>query len=175
MSTPAIQRRPRVSYLLAAGGLVMLSLGATLFGFGAFLEIAKISAAAKWPVVEGTVAIYDAVAGCKDAAAVAPQVAYDYTYAGKSYRGNRRGFAMNVCDTPANVAAITSQYPAGAAVRVHVNPARPAEAVLETTVDTAALWAMGIAALLLGATAMAWILPRLRRALGSARAQRPPV
>ena len=69
---------------------------------------------------------------------------------------------MAACDTQEAVAAIVSLYPAGAAVTVHVNPSRPSEAVLETAVDTGALWGLGIAGLLIGAAGLAWVVPRLR-------------
>jgi hypothetical protein len=156
------QRSGRLAQRVAAVGLITMSLAALLMAGGALLELAKLARLESWPTVPGTVSLSQVQPGCKVPAGFTPRIQYTYMYEGILYPGSLRSFNMAACDTREAVSGIVSRYPAGAAVTVHVNPSRPSEAVLETAVDTGALWGLAIAALLVGAAGMAWVVPRLR-------------
>jgi len=155
-------RRPRPVLLLAAFGMIAMSLGAGLFGIGAFLEIAKLSRVAAWPTVEGTITASAAIPGCRGTTGFSPALEYSYVVNDVHFQGKRLDLGMAVCDTQDNAARIAQRYPVGKHVTVHVNPSRPAEAVLEPAVETGALRFMGIAALLVSGTGLYWVLPRAR-------------
>jgi len=155
-------QRPRFVLLIAAVGMIAMSLGACLFSAGAFLELLKLSRVANWPTVEGTITTSSTRPGCKTATDFSPLLEYRYIFDGVTHLGNRHDLGMAICDTEANAGKWALQYPVGSHVTVHVDPSRPAEAVLETAVDTGALWFMGTAALLIGSTGLYWVLPRLR-------------
>jgi hypothetical protein len=154
--------RPRLLLLFAAFSMLLMSACAGLFGLGAFLEIAKLSRVAQWPSVDGTIVAAAVVSGCQGPATFTPQVEYSYNVGGIHYQGKRRDMGAPACFTEDNAADLARRYPVGSRVAVHVDPQRPAEAVLETSVQTGALWFMGIAATIVSGTGLYWLLPRLR-------------
>jgi len=159
-STKDPRRKPVL--LFAAFSLIAMSLVAGLFSLGAFLEIAKLSRIKDWPSVDGSITASSASPGCRGMDAYSPQLEYRYTVNGKAFQGQRRDLGMAVCDTQARVEQIVLRYPVGAHVTVHFDPTRPDYAVLETAVDTTALWFMGLATLLVSAYGFYWVLPRAR-------------
>ena len=161
MTTNKDQRR-RPLLLFAAFSLIAMSLVAGLFSLGAFLEIAKLSRIKAWPSVDGTITASTANPGCRGMDAYTPQLEYRYVVNGNPYQGKRHDLGMAVCDTQARAEQMVLRYPVGAHVTVYFDPTRPADAVLETAVDTSALWLMGLATLLVSAYGFYWVLPRAR-------------
>ena len=154
--------RPRALLLFAAFSMLLMSGCAGLFGLGAFLEIGRLSRVAGWPAVEGTIVASSALAACQGPAAFTPRIEYTYEYGGVLRHGTRRDMGAPVCDTEAAATVLAHRYPVGSRVAVHVDPARPEQAVLDTAVSTGPLWFMGLVAAFVGVASLAWLLPRLR-------------
>ncbi len=101
---------------------------------GAGLLVTGI-ASRRWPHVAGEITLSRADYEVRERDGVtstdySPTVEYRYSVDGREYHGNEinvRGHGTSLSE----VQAILAKYPAGRAVNVYYNPARPAEALLE--------------------------------------------
>lgn len=128
------------SLLDSAEGTWLLALSALIAGIyllliGAYCVV-KGRRSRHWPTIEGLVerlALYEAGHGRR--LAYETRLSYVYALHGVHYRCSRVfwGDRTFLSTGEANLQErIAEDYPEGAAVTVHYNPARPAEAVLET-------------------------------------------
>jgi hypothetical protein len=106
----------------------------------------------RWPVVAGTIVSAEAkrtvrAAGTEDQRFI-PELAYEFTYNGKSHRGDRYTLVPVDSRGTAGVNAILQRYPAGQSVPVHVNPQDPTRSVLSISTD-ANQWAYALGGLCL--------------------------
>lgn len=117
--------------------LLALALGSLLGALMIHRQGSKAAAALDWPQVTGSVldsrvetrAARGSAARQWDYKAV---IHYRYTLNGRQYDASRRRYPEpGYSDNEAGEAAIAARYPAGQPVRVHVNPANPADSVLE--------------------------------------------
>lgn len=63
---------------------------------------------------------------------VIPVIEYEFIYNGKAFRSTHWRFANFSLGSSTSAESITSHYPVGSAVTVHVNPRNPQKSVLET-------------------------------------------
>ncbi len=109
----------------------------------AFVLQRQASLAKKWPVVSGVIKLSEiesyreapSESGARGQIMYQRQVSYAYTYEGVSYTNVHASLASNVASTSSwLVRKTTRDWQNGAAVKVYVNPANPAEATLEPRV-----------------------------------------
>lgn len=119
---------------LALGGAAFVLIR---FGTGAMAT----RAGARWPTAIATV-VYSQVASeerksrsGKPGTRYVPVVAYEYDVEGTLYRAARLRFGDTSSLELDAAKHTTDRYPVGAGIEVHFNPARPAEAVVETGHD----------------------------------------
>lgn len=113
-------------------GVVFLALAALMaWGLADYVsEIVKASAARAWPTATAKILISRAQTGCSKGSSFYPFVKYEYSVALRRYTGNRIAFGHRGCGAAAFAERIASQFPVGATVLVHFNPATPRESVL---------------------------------------------
>ncbi len=95
-----------------------------------------------------------------------PEVRYEYEVAGRRYESNRVHFGPTIgFGARSRVDAWVARYPQGSTVAAWINPANPAEAVLETKAPLRGVWTMLVylfaglgAACFLGAVAFNFLL-----------------
>ncbi|MCW5715435.1 MAG: DUF3592 domain-containing protein [Bauldia sp.] len=124
-------------FLLAAvlGGAAFL-----LLRLGTGAMVARTGA--RWPTAIATV-VYSQVASeerktraGRPGTRYVPVVAYEYEVEGTLYRAARLRFGDTSSPELSDARHTTDRFPVGAGIEVHYNPARPAEAVVETGHDT---------------------------------------
>ncbi|MBX9648691.1 MAG: DUF3592 domain-containing protein [Xanthobacteraceae bacterium] len=142
--------------------VLVVALGAFGFVISLFaLALQKQSSLAKkWPVVTGTIKLSDIEQyraaptenHARGQVMYQRKVNYTYSYNNISYTNMHASLASNVASTSGwLVGKFTKAYQEGAAVKVYVNPANPAEATLEPGIGLAwVLWLL-VAAFFAGA------------------------
>lgn len=142
--------------------VLVVALGAFGFVISLFaLALQKQSSLAKkWPVVTGTIKLSDLEQyraaptenHARGQVMYQRKVNYTYSYNNISYTNMHASLASNVASTSGwLVGKFTKAYQEGAAVKVYVNPANPAEATLEPGIGLAwVLWLL-VAAFFAGA------------------------
>ncbi len=149
-------------FLLVATGV------GTLAG-GLYLRF-RTAASRNWPSVRGTVVVNRVRAevhpreqGGPPLTRYYPEVEYEYTVAGRSYRSKRIRFGglpfVYSTDRAEIEAWFTAHYPEGSEVEVYYNPLRPEEAVLEPGSSPAATLLLVVGTIML----LGGILLALRR------------
>jgi hypothetical protein len=111
---------------------IFAALGAVIFFFVFLRPLAKTLSARQWPVVACTVisSRVESHSGNKGTT-YNVNIFYRYIVNDREYRANRYGFLGGSSSGYAHKAAIVARYPAGSTAQCYVNPADPAEAVLE--------------------------------------------
>lgn len=116
-----------------AAGVCTLLFGAMLFNL--IRLRGRIGAAANWPAVEAVIIASDVDAPAahvsddlNDATAV---VRYRYRVGGRQFEGDRTRIGGEPLTTRMLATRLAARYPVGAIVDVHVDPANPANAVLD--------------------------------------------
>jgi hypothetical protein len=134
-------------------------------------DLFRDMAAEDWPAVEGKVAESKTVRGCYIGSrhyptSHSPLVIYSYVYEGKTYRNSQIAFGPKLCVGEPLAQSVASAYPAGALVKVWVNPKAPAEATLEVPDGTRNAWLALLLTpvLLMGAI---WLVRDFRRGTDS--------
>jgi hypothetical protein len=127
---------------IAAGVFVFLAVNAA---YGIWLQKKKARGGKSWPVAPGEIIASqveqprthrsDEEADCTFT------VRYRYRAGGKDYESHRVRFGGQAHTTRLQAEELTDKYPVGARVRVHYNPRKPSEAVLEPD-DTSTLAAL---------------------------------
>lgn len=112
-----------------------------------------------WPSVEGTIVhlqIREQVVDTTDTGdpivCVFPNIEYEYEVAGNTYRSTRIRFGGTLYWSGEEaIRKLSEMYAPGTPVRVHYNPKRPQEALLEPGISAVAwiLFAVGMSALLM--------------------------
>ena len=146
---------PKLSVLVVALG----AFGFVISLFALALQ-QQSSLAKKWPVVTGTIKLSDLEQyraaptenHARGQVMYQRKVNYTYSYNNISYTNMHASLASNVASTSGwLVGKFTKAYQEGAAVKVYVNPANPAEATLEPGIGLAwVLWLL-VAAFFAGA------------------------
>jgi hypothetical protein len=109
-----------------------------LFGFIHFRAVAKAGASETWPATPGKVLssrVVEEKSRDRDGSSSTwynPVVTYSYDAGGNSLQSSRIRFANMRQGRRAKAEEIAARYPEGSAPMVRYNPAKPAEAVLET-------------------------------------------
>jgi hypothetical protein len=91
-----------------------------------------------WPSVRGAITggrIRRKTSGVGDEETVTfvPVVEFQYEIGSKTYTASGPGFIETGYGSPSRAEKVLARYPIGAAVEVHYNPAKPAEAFLESS------------------------------------------
>ena len=145
-----------------AGGAWALSLG--------FKDSSTAIASSQWPTVQGTVtdsqlSSYEETSGDSSTTRYRANITYRYMVNGHPLIGSQVGFDDLDRTGQSEVEAIIARYPAGSAVTVYYDPARPQTAVLETGLTAGSLLPIGAgAALLVAGLVTGWqgiVRPRL--------------
>jgi hypothetical protein len=120
-------------------GVFFAVVGAIIIGVGWLLHLRAQShgrRAQAWPTTQGTVLSSEVVAvPVMGNTMLTPAVTYRYEVAGQALEsaGLRIG-EPHVFNTPAKAKALADKYPAGAAVTVHYDPAKPASTALDLAI-----------------------------------------
>jgi hypothetical protein len=127
--------------LVALGLFLMLVGGGLAFWFSRMNNAFKVqaSASAAWPSVAGTVVAAEVqtrrhgggLSGGRQSAQHTPLIAYHYGVGDQGYQGTRIRYGLLVFNFKGGAEKVLAPYPVGAQVRVHYNPANPADSVLE--------------------------------------------
>ncbi len=109
-----------------------------LIVFAAVYKYIEVSQAARWPKAQGRVVISTTEARTVKSGGVNvddtelrtfARIEYDFTVAGRTYRGNRVSIGEDLGNF--EVAETIAKYPRGKDVTVYYNPVKPTQAVLE--------------------------------------------
>jgi hypothetical protein len=116
----------------------------------------RIEAAADWPVVQGVITASEVKAPpahvSDDLNDAAPIVRYSYGVGGRQFEGDRTRIGGEALTTRVLAMRMAARYPVGAIVDVHVDPADPANAVLDPA-ETGTLTAQTILTVTFGVIA----------------------
>ena len=152
-------------------GVLLGGLGA-LVGFHAWRGLAESARARRWPTVDGRVIAARAarvvisvrastgVARYRERVLWVPELLYEYGVGERVCRGDRIGLAAPSGSTePGAAEAVVARYPVGSAVTVYVDPADPANAVLDPapSASTRALVAVALGLSLSALVVPVWL------------------
>lgn len=147
--------------ITASGPVAGLVAGALLTAGGFFMAFSigkpirdQAAASVTWPTTEGRITRAQLERSIsKGKTMYSADIAYDYQLDGKPFEGGRvwMGNGSSSSD-PTPFRRAVERYPAGTAVRVHYDPADPAESVLEPGVTWASsfLYFFGLGVLAVG-------------------------
>lgn len=132
ISRSAGRRAAKTGWILIAMGTVFLLAGGAFVYFLAILPIVRVQQAKAWiatpcEILSSEVETHRGDDG--DTYRVA--ITYRYRVDGQTYTGDRYQFVPGSSSGRSGKAKIVRQYPAGSAATCYVNPADPAEAVIE--------------------------------------------
>ena len=118
------------------GSLITLSIAALLLAVGGWMFRAA-RARRRWPTVRGSVTghrIESETRGVGDDESVTftPIVRYRYEVNAQAYTSEGPGLSRTGYGSSRRAEKVAARYPTGAAIDVHYNPAKPAEAFLES-------------------------------------------
>jgi hypothetical protein len=146
-----------------AGPIAGLIVGSLLLVGGFFLTYRigkpirdKATASVAWPATEGRITasrVERVKHGGGGKATYTAEITYEYALDGQTFEGDRVWFGDDYSASDASVfRAAVGRYPAGKAVKVHYDPAEPAESVLEpgSTWSGSALYLIGLGLMTLG-------------------------
>lgn len=119
-------------------GTLITTLLAVVFLAIAAWTIRAAKARRGWPSVRGAVtggSIRQKTSGVGEEETVAfvPVVEFQYEIGSKTYAASGPGFIETGYGSRGRAEKVLARYPSGAAVEVHYNPAKPAEAFLESS------------------------------------------
>ena len=146
---------PKLSPLVVAFG----GFGCAIALFALVLEKQALLAKT-WPVVSGVIKLSEiesyraapSESGSRGSMMYQRQVSYAYTYKGVSYTNVHASLSSNVASSSSwLLRKITTDWQHGAAVKVYVNPANPAEATLDPRVPFVWLLWLCVAGFAVGA------------------------
>jgi len=117
------------------GTLITTTLAVVFLAIAAWM-IRAARARRGWPSVRGAVTggrIRQKTSGVGEEETVTfvPVVEFQYEIGSKTYAASGPGFGETGYGSVSRAEKVLARYPAGAAVEVHYNPAKPAEAFLE--------------------------------------------
>ncbi len=145
-----------------AGPIAGLVIGGLMLGGGYFLTYRvgkpirdKAAASTSWPVTDGRItgSRVERVKQKKGGTTYTADITYEYALDGRTFEGDRVWFGDDYSASDASAfRAAVGRYPVGRAVKVHYDPAEPAESVLEpgTTWSGSALYFIGLGLMTLG-------------------------
>ncbi len=129
---------------------ILMAVGAAVAIYGARLGMeSKFSE--NWPSVSGIIVTsrVERPPGA-EAGGLQAMIVYEYSVAGKKYKGNQVSFNQSSGFAPDDPRKLTARYPRNASVRVYYDPGAPQKSVLEPGFMAASLIPVGIGILLLG-------------------------
>jgi hypothetical protein len=140
---------------LVIGGLLLVG------GFFLTYRVGKpirdqAAASTSWPVTDGRITasrVERVKQGGDGKATYTADITYEYALDGRTFEGDRVWFGDDYSASDASAfRAAVGRYPVGQAVKVHYDPAEPAESVLEpgTTWSGSALYFIGLGLMTLG-------------------------
>jgi len=146
-----------------AGPIAGLVIGSLLLVGGFFLTYRigkpirdKAAASVAWPATEGRITasrVERVKQGGDGKATYTADITYEYALDGRTFEGDRVWFGDDYSASDASAfRAAVGRYPVGKAVKVHYDPAEPAESVLEpgSTWSGSALYFIGLGLMGLG-------------------------
>lgn len=146
-----------------AGPIAGLIVGSLLLVGGFFLTYRigkpirdKAAASVAWPATEGRITasrVERVKQGGDGKATYTADITYEYSLDGQTFEGDRVWFGDDYSASDASAfRAAVGRYPVGKAVKVHYDPAEPAESVLEpgATWSGSALYFIGLGLMTLG-------------------------
>jgi hypothetical protein len=146
-----------------AGPIAGLVIGGLMLVGGYFLTYRvgkpirdKAAASIAWPATDGRITgskVERVKRGGEDKATYTADITYEYALDGRTFEGDRVWFGDDYSATDASAfRAAVGRYPVGSAVKVHYDPAEPAESVLEPgpTLSGSALYFIGLGLITLG-------------------------
>jgi hypothetical protein len=145
--------------------ILLLLIALPLLGFGG-RNLWKALASFRWPVTEGKIRTSEVREFVSGAASdrnrtrnYAPSIVYDYRVNGQSYSGEiiYRGQAAGSADA-SEAEVLHLRYPNGMVVKVHYNPANPADALLEPGIDSDVFWFPGLGMMFLLPCIIYWMV-----------------
>jgi len=128
--------------IMAVFGLFWTGLTCTFDGFIVDAMV-KQSASEKYSSVAGVVRSSTVTShrGSKGGTTYGAEVKFDYTVNGAAYTGDKYAYGAWVSSSSRSAAEdIVKRHPAGATTMVYYNPARPSDAVLETSLQPTTLF-----------------------------------
>jgi hypothetical protein len=157
--------------IAVAIGVLLAGLG-VLTGFPAWRGLAESARARRWPTATGRVVSARAarvviavrastsVTRYRERELWVPELTYEYRVGERVCRGDRMGLAAPSGSTePGAAEAVVARYPVGCAVTVYVDPADPANAVLDPapSANTRALVAVALGLFLSALVVPIWL------------------
>ena len=146
-----------------AGPIAGLVIGGLMLVGGYFLTYRvgkpirdKAAASIAWPATDGRITgskVERVKRGGEGKATYTADITYEYALDGRTFEGDRVWFGDDYSASDASAfRAAVGRYPVGSAVKVHYDPAEPAESVLEPgpTWSGSALYFIGLGLMTLG-------------------------
>jgi hypothetical protein len=99
------------------------------------LRASKLTDAQAWPVTEATIIAAGADELCSRNAAHALRLQYDYTVAGRHFRGSQFEMFGANCYPDGRIAELVRQFPPGTPVQIRYDPGSPDESAISVDGD----------------------------------------
>jgi len=115
--------------VLALGAAALVAAGAFLFGISNLWNAYFANRAEDWSLVDAVVTSSAVSTPCGKNREFEPRIHYAYKVGNVSYEGDRINFAPH-CGSERWAESVTTEFPVGKKIQIHVDPAAPTEAAI---------------------------------------------